>query len=345
MTRTCHLHIGTTKTGSTSIQRTYQDLDDGRTRYLQLRIPNHSRVLTALYAPDDAARADALRLAKLTPAKAAQWRTSMQAQIADHPDSDLVISGEGLSKWADARMVAALADDLAAFDNVHVLAYLRAPGSWMASSFQQQLRNAALPFDLDALFPLYRDWFQPWEDVFGADAVTLVPFDPTGFPNGDVVADFAARCGLPAPDRPLPREKPALPAEAVAVLYAHRMARGTPPLADRSDALVNRAVVDGLRSLGQTRFAIDPAALAPVAARHDDQISWAQARMGPFPPVSEPVSPTFGTAADLQAFATAQIPGLHDMLRNMGVRHALPDDAIELVDTAYAQARATLPGS
>ncbi|WP_299146558.1 hypothetical protein [uncultured Tateyamaria sp.] len=339
MPRTCHLHIGTTKTGSTSIQRSFCDYDDGRTRYLRLRIPNHSRVLAALCAPGDA---EALRQAKLTPAKADHWRAAMQDQIAEFPDHDLIISGEGLSMWADPEMIARLAADLHAFEAVRVLAYVRTPDRWIASSFQQQLRNAALPYDIVALFPLFRDWFAPWEAAFGPDNVTLVPFDPAGFPTGDVVADFAARCGLDMPATPAPREKPALPAEAVAVLYAHRAARGVPQLADRTDALVNRALVEGVRALGNTPFRVDPAALAPVMARHADQMAWLAARAGAFPPVSEPVSPVFGTARDLLTFAEAQRGALAGWLRDIGATGALPDDVVGMVDAAYAHLRATL---
>src|SRR5690606_39955083 len=106
---------------------------------------------------------------------------------------------------------------------IRVLGYVRAPRAFLASDFQQRLRMGA-PADLGDLrlsLPRYRDRFEKLDRAFGAEAVDLRVFARARLAQGDVVADLAARMGVPPPPV-ADRYNQGLSLEATALLYAIR---------------------------------------------------------------------------------------------------------------------------
>jgi hypothetical protein len=81
-----------------------------------------------------------------------------------------------------------------------IIAYLRDPYAYVASMFQQRLRRGETEASIVAgggMRPNYRS-IGHYRRAFGAANVDVRIFDPSRFPNGDLIADFMAAIEAPA---------------------------------------------------------------------------------------------------------------------------------------------------
>lgn len=221
MTRRAILHIGTEKTGSTSIQ---QFLSHGR-RWLATHgfhhskaagSPNHVRLFS--YAVDN----PRLAFGASDRAEQGKLRRKLEIELAKecdaHPDATFLFSNEHChSRLFEAGEVArlkTLLDPL--FDEVKVLVYLRRQDLLAVSLYSTLLKAgvssdevlvtrpiAALPQHAPEqdLYYDYQALLARWAAVFGDDALIVRRFEPASLVGGDIVADFCDAVGLPAPSR------------------------------------------------------------------------------------------------------------------------------------------------
>jgi hypothetical protein len=210
--RVCVVHIGTMKTGTSSIQTSLfgarPALAAAGVRYLG-RAANHSLLYAAFADEPDrlpllARRGFATHEARR--AEAAAWAADL-ARFLSRPGPGLsVISGEGLCDLGAAgvaRLKAAIAPHV---DAVRVIVYARPPVAFAQSMAQQVIKWGATFEDIAratlegsdhgprprraSVHPAYRDRIGPFIDAFGRDAVTIRAFDPGVLAQGDVVEDF-----------------------------------------------------------------------------------------------------------------------------------------------------------
>jgi hypothetical protein len=216
MPRTCILHLGTTKTGSTSIQHALHGMREA--------LPAQG-----VYYPDTGNDVKHMMLAAAfassqgTAAEfgAALWRgREPKTVIAEHiatfraemqalpPNIDRVIlSAEQFSQYVRksedvARLHALLA---AFFDRFIVVIYLRRQDAHFVSTHAELLR-AGKPSrpDLGALHPFYHNYdyrqlIGTWAAVFGDAAMRPRVFERLPGSSFDVVSDFLAISGITAP--------------------------------------------------------------------------------------------------------------------------------------------------
>ncbi len=278
MTRTCHLHLGMNKTGSSSIQRTFADYADPKLRYAKLGQPNHSKAMVlALGDRLPVGLAEGIDAGGEKAARAAAIRLLGNELSKD--DRDIIISGEGLSNLgrfgAVPRLVAFLR---AAGLEPRCLAYVRAPGGFVSSVFQQIVRESAAPA-VENLWPKYQKRFGPWIRELGVDGVSLVPFERDNFAAGDLLSDFANRLGLD-PDYVAPnavRWNDSLTAEATALIFVLRQRVGRRG-ADRKKA--NGKLVTLLRRFGQNKFGFSRDCLAGILQDNRADLDWIEDKMG-----------------------------------------------------------------
>jgi len=229
--KTAVLHIGTPKTGSTSIQeslfRAEMNGSLGTLRYPLWRSDRNHERLAALYRPhrelpgwwhqrypaDDRAFQRMRR----------QFSRFLFGQL--NSASRAVISWEGLFGLAP-ELVRRFQSDLEAsgFGDCHVVLYIRDPAQMYLTGIQQQLKTATWiqPFvrDPEAFrYPVLQA-VQTWEHVFpGRVMVRRFP------PVRDVVEDFAAvvkrHTGVSLPRLPV-RVNTTLSAEAMQILQDYR---------------------------------------------------------------------------------------------------------------------------
>jgi hypothetical protein len=188
------LHIGMHKTGSSSIQKSLADFDDGKTRFAQLGQANHSVPLFTIFSERRFERRHFTQKG-YSPTKLKTILADFENQL-DHElslDRDtLIISAEDLSILKSKRDVAAMKKRLEEYTrDIQVIAYIRDPVGFCSSSFQQRVRVGYSQYALP--LPGYRNRYEPYISVFGAENIDFVRFAPDQFPENSVVADFFAR--------------------------------------------------------------------------------------------------------------------------------------------------------
>ncbi len=213
MPREILLHIGMTKTGSTSIQHV---LHTNRTQLLAQGIfypasPGENRhiLLASGFTsfPDLLGDIDSSIWLGRQPKVAIEAHIAEIAEELDNlPDriDRIIISAEQFSMYSRAeRDIRRLRDFLLNFaDRCRVVVYLRRQDEHFASLYSQFLRlgNVHTP-DMNRLSAFhhdydYADFLGRWAEVFGPDHVCPRLFESTTGKRFDVIADFAEVCGV-----------------------------------------------------------------------------------------------------------------------------------------------------
>ena len=198
-----YLHIGSHKTGTTSLQRALSHhLTAGQgVAYVPLR-RGSARVVTITGAGESFAAE--LNLKKINRAFA--------NAIAQQPDIHTFVTSEENFFWLNsAEEIAGLAKVLKRhFDEVRVVCYLRRQDQLALAHRKQVVEgHAAMKFyGLDTqplpVFHAYmRKYFnyavklgQGWAPAFGKKNIILRPFERSRLKDGDVLADFSAATGI-----------------------------------------------------------------------------------------------------------------------------------------------------
>jgi hypothetical protein len=215
------IHIGTEKTGTTSIQASLRELRDALPAH-GFAYPsspgerNHIRL--AIYALGGGAgsRGLVLREARVrgTEEGVADWLPKrLGAELAELPERvhTVVFSNEHLhsrirTEEGVARLKALLDRH---FDSYRIVVYLRRQDELAVSRYSTQIktgsaREQVLPHarpSVDAYFD-YAALLDRWGAVFGHEALVPRLFIRRELAGGDVVQDFLGVCGLPAIEVP-----------------------------------------------------------------------------------------------------------------------------------------------
>jgi len=207
------LHIGTEKTGTTTIQEFFSA---NRSILNELKIlyptamggKNHTRL--AMYAADpkrgihrkinnDQNILNAFRLATLS-----DWNKELQATTADR----VIFSSEHLhSQLQSLEEVKALKDILPAVP-CRVIMYVRrqdkAAISLASTAVKAGFNNENFFPKLNNKTPYRFDYlssYKLWSDVFGFESVSVRIFDQMEFKDGDLIKDICSVIGIPWDDK------------------------------------------------------------------------------------------------------------------------------------------------
>lgn len=199
VTKSVVLHIGTPKTGTTSIQKTLlQAKADGRlgqTCYPLWRGDHNHNRLGAVYWPFAEWSTWMLHHYTASPRQASSMRARYRNFILNELSaaSRAILSAEALSMFPPP-LVEQFRQDLESvgYHDFHVILYVRDPADYYLSITQQHLRVAAeLPLVTDPASFTYpfREMTQTWGQAFpGRLTVRRYPTDP----HHDVIDDFSA---------------------------------------------------------------------------------------------------------------------------------------------------------
>lgn len=284
MSRTCILHAGMSKTGSSSIQDAFEGYADDHLLYAPLITNNHTFAVVDLFA-GLSKTALAEFVSGRAPPEYRKRRATLRRKFQDVLNTDrrnLLISAEGLTGpmmlQGDGidNLVAALRPH---FDRIRLIAYVREPKSFIVSMQNQKLRERINSFDPAQWYPSYRARFQPWIDQLGTENVELVLYDRSALAGGDAIRDLARRTGVRLTDSGLRHINLGYGAEAIALqqLWVQRLATGDLPLWARAKISYGKRRV---AEFGDTPYGIDPDLLSEVVAAQADDISWVEARLG-----------------------------------------------------------------
>jgi hypothetical protein len=292
--RTCYLHLGMNKAGSTSIQHVFRDYCDERVRYLRLAhlAPpyldngNHSHHLEMRFRQEVPTHFFSSPKPGIQRAERRRLRRDFDQAVSEAEES-LIISGEVLYEWRDARTVNRAAKYLQArFDRVQGLVYVREPTGYMRSLVQQliQMRAPDLETGFERFYPRYRPRLRNWEAALGRNRLDFIPFNFNTSASTDLLLDFASRMGA-NPDwvqrhqGPKGQCNPSLSAEAVSTLLRFRVAHGARP-SHGSGRTADARLVSALMSFGHTRFHLHGAEVTRILEKYSKDRQWMERRLG-----------------------------------------------------------------
>ncbi|NND89528.1 MAG: hypothetical protein HKN42_01590 [Granulosicoccus sp.] len=236
------LHIGTEKTGTTSIQKF---LFQNRSRLLLSGnlfpatagfISNQRLVVYGKNAPEADLAGPSLDVDD--PVALAQWKEQFVQEhcaeiMAFHQrqaaDSTVIYSSEHLQSRLtsvdEIKRIARLLRPM--FDDLRIVVYLRRQDKYALSAHSTSVRGGDVKdfaFEaIDAAGPYYnyRKLLENWSEVFGEEALTVHIFERSRLCGGDVVSDFCRIAGIdndsPGLEMPEP-ENEALSQTALAIL-------------------------------------------------------------------------------------------------------------------------------
>lgn len=354
----CLLHIGHSKTGSSSIQNV---MANGRRQLAAAGVyyparpgwSNHALVPASVAPPP-------LRESGVHPAfwggiapeaRVAAFRAEFDAEMAALPPGTrlVVLSSEQcIHMLPDVASVQRLRDLLAPyFATVRIVIYLRRQDTHVASAYTQHLRDGViatprLPDGGPKELPIYdyAGLLWRWAKVFGTDAIVPRLFDRSELVGGDAVDDFLSLCGLAegsiAPEGKWRDSNPSVDADGQALMVAvgglFEQAVGRPAeLANPVWRHFTDLVTDALPGRGWTPPA-DAARL--FVARFAEGNEWIRQQWFPqrptlFGDAFEPGSPPLGAGPEMLERALALLAQFARISLETSVAHLLDVAALQ----------------
>lgn len=209
------LHIGTIKTGSSSIQASLGNARDILMRhniyYPSLKPYNHIFSFPPIFMEDPATAFNfrkALKQSEDKYLKVQNYQKAWITEIEYCKNENFIISAEGFTQpYFTEDAVRRLKDFVEHyFNEVTIIAYVRHFDQLISSQMQQSVRNGSSTTDLKGLIDhflscppgiSYRKSLGKWANVFGRENLVVRPFNPQMFHKGSLLADFLHSCKLP----------------------------------------------------------------------------------------------------------------------------------------------------
>lgn len=312
------LHIGSNKTGTTSLQRAFHRgrRTLGREGVLYPGSPDggptHALLLAGLYHPGHVPRLERHR--PKSPRDRERLLDDIRSKVREARPRVLVLSSEGFFRPLADGALRRLREELLGLgaDRVEVAVYLRRPSDKYLSSLQQAIKASST-------FPApgpssYRQVLEPYVEAFGQDAVRARPFSPAALAGGDIIEDFCQSYlgdAFPRLAALLPRFRTneTLSAESMDLLLRFRQAfhpGDDGRFASDSNALA-RTLLRLDASLGAARPRLRPAVAAGIDAASAGDLAWVASSLGVAFPSAEddPGLPPSPALADLVAVDAA----------------------------------------
>jgi len=190
------LHIGMHKTGTTSIQATLQDFDDGGVRYARLNDQNHSIPIYSQFSSDKydyhihkgrGRGKEEIDKINASTIKDLEHELSLQRDT-------IIVSGEDISTLDPAGVEALITWLKPRVAGIRIIAYVRPPEGFASSGLQQYIMGGMRKISFPS--PDYRKRFEAFVNNDDIDSIEFVEFGKDTLANGSVVSDFCSRVGI-----------------------------------------------------------------------------------------------------------------------------------------------------
>ena len=238
--RTCYLHVGTPKTGTSSIQSSlYFGLESHRFQYISFGEINSSRGLQTLFG-DDALDFFANRILGLrTNEKLNAYKARLSRRLdralrrSRRHQANIILSSERCWRMSTTELERVRLFFEGQGFRVQVIGYLRPWLGWMSSVLAQWIKYGLndlhstlspgrLSLELDYTAKLHR-----FETVFGKANTQWRTFDRQALTDGCAVQDFFHLINAKIQPEKVARSNESLGLEACRILYAYNQCRGT----------------------------------------------------------------------------------------------------------------------
>ena len=281
----CWLHIGIEHTGSTTIQ-TFLARNRDRLLsqgFLYPKAPGETNHLgLTAYCLNDL-KIDDVRLIcginrpEAVPPYRKKLMAALTQEVAGSNASAIVLSNEHLStrlrKPREFERLKNICREISS--NTKVLVYIRNQVDLVASEYSTNVKAGGTrafsfpPKDGNLLHLAdYAKFLEPWCEMFGRENVIVRRFEAGDFPNGDLVADFAAQLGLDTGAfETVPRLNPSLPAASIAFLREFN--KSVPRIVDGQINPLRRLLVNILQNYrAGERLLLPPEYATAIAERY-----------------------------------------------------------------------------
>ena len=272
----CIIHIGTHKTGTSSIQASLNNFESEAFRYANIvRIPNHGYAI--LRAFSDSPRHQ--HPVHAQPTLPALVRTQLEEQLKRTEARTLIISGEGIVKLTVEEL-----EGLKSFINQYVpditiACYVRSPKGFTESALQELIKAGTSDINLDYCYPHYRNKIEKFDLVFGKENVCCWKFSPKTFKDRCVVSDFCEQFGIDLKPDSIIRVNEGLSKDALTLLYSyHKHISNSVELAYGDPAY--KALLKQLVRLKGEKLRLSAEMMQPVLEKYSKDIEWVESRLG-----------------------------------------------------------------
>lgn len=282
-------HVGMSKTGTSSIQRSFVSYNHPDILYPNIGqerqgLPsngNHSRLTVLLFTKNPELH-PGFKARGFTEEQVIALKRDTQRElihtIQDSSAKSFLMSSEHISSmpYGICGKVKNFAERY--FDDYEIIAYVRPPISYMTSVFQQRLKGNLR--DLELTWPNYRYQLEKFDKIFGEGKVTFKKFDKETLHKGDVVSDLANHMGIDIPQANITRSNKSLSLEATSLLFVQRkygqgFEQGSDLAAQR-----NYLFTDLLRSLGHQKLQFENHLFTKLIEENEDDLKWIEDRLG-----------------------------------------------------------------
>lgn len=207
------LHIGTEKTGSTSIQR-YLAKNRVRLREAGILFPlapglDNQKALTAIAEEnsEDSALQEIFDIR--TPQDLQRFRQdlrqNLKKELREAGCSHVVMSNEHCSsRLRDDSQVEFLRAFLSEFfDQIRILVYIRRQDDFLVSTYSTMVKTGRTnPIHIPSMKGQLRrydhwDLLSRWAEIFGRENIICRMYDRSKLVDGDIIHDFGAQTGVP----------------------------------------------------------------------------------------------------------------------------------------------------
>ncbi|OYY73985.1 MAG: hypothetical protein B7Y40_06940 [Gammaproteobacteria bacterium 28-57-27] len=282
----CYIHIGMHKTGSTSIQETFDKLKMPDIDYLRIDpfTSNQSRALaTMLWESPETYHAhikSGLSIQEVVQARN-NYEASFHAVLSSSHAGAILLSAEDLShRDFSLQSIAKLKSMLDPYvSGYEIICYIRPPVSFMQSAYQQVIKDGADWFSIDKLFPRYKEGLEKFELIFGRASLNFRVFSLKSFPQSNVVMDFAEIMGAKIGLNDTLRENDSVSLEAMSLLYIQRkFGRGYGSYkGSHSD---NQRMITALQEIGQGKLVFCRELVEPIINENMEELEWIEGVLG-----------------------------------------------------------------
>lgn len=199
--KTCHLHIGMHKTGSSSIQnyldKNRDELLKNGFYYAEMGSPNHSApfLYSLRFEPEKDSEIASFNISSEELNRRVSLYKENLNESLNKEYTNIIFSAEAIIKLTEEELSSFKNYLLGYVDEIKVYCYVREPMPFTVSSFQQIIKTMPVFLDNQNLYPNYKSKLEKFEKIFGDTNYRL--FARNSLLNSDVTADFCSWIGLP----------------------------------------------------------------------------------------------------------------------------------------------------
>lgn len=191
------------KTGTSAIQKSLVNFDDGHFFYANLNDINHSIPLYTAFSKNPQKYhvwVNQGRNARFVAEKRQEYKKLLAKNLDREDRHTIIISGEDICSF-DADEARDFLSTLKGYGReINVVCYLRDPTSFAASAFQESLKHGlkVIPQNIS---PNYKRKLEKFASASACNSIILKNFDRKDFSDGSVVNDFWKTIGMTAPKK------------------------------------------------------------------------------------------------------------------------------------------------